>query len=391
MTPLRPTRTHVVIAVVVGLLALGTAGWMSLGSSPSSGAVARGPDSSLPPTTLPATTTTAPATTTTATEPPPTVPPTTLPPVVPDSPFPPADPVHPGLIVDPTIDRPDPSIVWDAASGQYWMFTTNQWYAHVPSWRAPSPTGPWTWAGDALPSPPKWAVDDGIHLWAPDVVAFNGVWSMWGSAFEAATQRMCLYRAVAPTVAGPYTVDPAEPGLCTKSQGGSIDPQQLQDDHGAWWMLFKVDGNEIAATTSIVTVRLDGAGHPVGQPKILLSSDQPWEGGLIESPAMVKDVKRNQWWLLFSAGNFSGPDTNYQIAATRCAGPAGPCSDQPGPLLQSNFQGLGPGEEGVFVDPAGTIWMTYGPWAPFVKDKPRPLVLVKIGFFSNGLLYPGTP
>jgi len=393
MIALRRRRTLVGVLMVIGVLALAGVTWVTIGrSGPTTAADAVGtvPGTDPAPTEAPATVATE-APTTAVTEAPTTVPPTTLPPLVATSPFPPANGDHPARIIDPSIDRPDPSILWDQASGQYWMFTTNQWFAHVPSYRAPTPTGPWTWVGDALPTIPGWAADDAIHMWAPDVVAFHGVFAMWGSAFEKATNRMCLYRAVAPTVAGPYTVDPAEPGLCTKAQGGSIDPQQIQDDKGAWWMLFKVDGNEIGAPTSIVTVRLDGAGHPVGDPTIILTATQPWEGGLIESPAMFKDVKRHTWWLVFSGGNFSGPDTNYAIAATPCSGPAGPCLDSPGPLVQSNKQGSGPGEEGVFLDRTETIWMAYGPWAPFDVGKPRPLALVKIGFWSNGLLYVGTP
>jgi hypothetical protein len=89
---------------------------------------------------------------------------------------------------------------------------------------------------------------------------------------------------------------------------------------------------------------------------------------------MFKDTKRNQWWLSFSGGPFAGPNADYQIAATPCAGPAGPCLEQ-----------------GIFLDKNGTIWISYGPWAPFFLGKPRPLTLVKIGFYSNGLLYVSTP
>jgi beta-xylosidase len=263
----------------------------------------------------------------------------------------------------------------------------------VPWFDGARPTNSATLVRGAMGVPMRriWAADDGGHMWSPDVVFFNGMWAMWGAAYESSTSRMCRYRAVASTVGGPYTVDPDEPGLCTKTQGGSIDPQQIQDDKGAWWMLFKVDGNEIAEPTSIVTVKLDGAGHPIGEPKILISSDQPWEGGLIESPAIFTDTKRNQWWLSFSGGPFAGPNADYQIAATPCAGAAGPCLDSPGPLIQSNQQGKGPGEQGIFLDKNGTIWMSYGPWAPFFLGKPRPWTLVKTGFCSNGLLYVSTP
>ncbi len=61
------------------------------------------------------------------------------------------------------------------------------------------------------------------------------------------------------------------------------------------------------------------------------------------------------YYLFYSGGWFN--QTSYAIGVARCTGPAGPCHDTSStPLLASNAQGEGPGEESVFSNSAG-IWM----------------------------------
>ena len=60
---------------------------------------------------------------------------------------------------------------------------------------------------------------------------------------------------------------------------------------------------------------------PPGTSTCLLTADQPWTGGLIESPSMAWGNMR--YWLFVSGG--WGHTERYSVAVTECAGPAGPC------------------------------------------------------------------
>jgi hypothetical protein len=78
----------------------------------------------------------------------------------------------------------------------------------------------------------------------------------------------------------------------------------------------------------------------------------------------------------------------------RCAGPAGPCIDTtPVPLLASNAQGQGPGEESVFTDASGA-WLLYTPFRSTLPlpGPPRPVAMARLGFGPGGpyLAAPGT-
>ena len=301
-----------------------------------------------------------------------------------------ADPARPALVVDPDVERPDAAIVWDPASASYRMFTTNQWYAHVPTWQSPSPGGPWTYVGDALPTVPSWAVDDGRHVWAPDVALVDGTWTMWAAAIDP-TGTMCVFRATADGPDGPYRSGASTPEVCPRDQAGAIDPQLVRDTSGGWTLLVKADGNEIGRPSRVLATRLDAEGRPTGDLVTLLSSDLDWEHGLVESPGLIVDPGHDRWWLTFSGGSASTTDSTYRIAAVSCDGPLGPCDDDPITLVASNEQGQGPGEQGAFVDRDGQSWLAYGPWGPFFTDHPRPLALVKVGFAADGRPFVATP
>src|ERR1700736_1468908 len=83
----------------------------------------------------------------------------------------PANPYAPGLILDPTVTRPDPTITWDPEAHVYRMYTSQTLNGNTPEWIARDVTGPWKWSGDAVPSPPLWTSN---YIWAPDVSKING-------------------------------------------------------------------------------------------------------------------------------------------------------------------------------------------------------------------------
>lgn len=304
----------------------------------------------------------------------------------------PADPDNPGIIVDPTVMRADPSVTWDPDTRKYRMYTTQLWNANVPMWVSDKVEGPWEWAGDALPKPPEWASDD-FRLWTPEVSNIHGVWTLWATAGVKDSKALCLYRATGPSAAGPFVAEPGPAKWCDVSVGGAIDPQTIKDDAGDWWLIYKVNRNVYGNRTGLAAMRLGADGLPTGAAQPLLEATEPWQHDLVEAPGFIRDPGTGKWWLTYSGGKIE-PDgsTNYQVSAVPCAGPAGPCFAQfRVSLLKTNKQGAGPGEQSTFVDTEGNTWMSYNPVAPFVAPDSRPLALVRVAFDDKGVPYVARP
>jgi hypothetical protein len=290
--------------------------------------------------------------------------------------------------VDPAITRPDPSIVWDPSSQVYRMFATQTWSGHAPEWQSPSITGPWTFVRDALPSLPAWH-GGSFTTWAPVVQDINGVWTMWGSTGDR-QGNFCLYRATARTAAGPFAVDPRRIP-CDVQVNGDIDPSMV-NVAGQWWLLDKTNANGVGRPTTFFSQRLGPDGLPSGARFTLLTSDQPWEAGMIEAPSMVKDPSGNQWWIVFSAGRTTPNNPTYQIYIAPCDGVEGPCHAQrAAKLIGPNTQGAAPGEENVFVAADGQLWIAYNPNGFFIASSDRPLALVRLEFDRLGEPFVASP
>jgi hypothetical protein len=307
----------------------------------------------------------------------------------------PANPAAPARIIDPTLTRPDPSITWDPVHRDYVMYTSSTIYATVPMWTAPSVTGPWTWAGNALPTLPPWVVRGEPDVWKPSVAYIDGAWTLWGSAVMGGSNSLCLYRATGPGPLGPFTVD-TDPAVspanfCPVAVGGDIDPKATQARDGTWWLSWKYNANVTGQETSLLSVRLGPNGEPTGPVSTLVNANQPWEVGMVESPSFVQDEATGTWWLTLSGGDFGTPNS-YQIAAIPCASLGGPCYDAyTVHLISTNSQGVGPGEQSAFTEPDGAMWILYNPSGPFVDPGLRPLAVVRLGFSMDGLPYVGDP
>ncbi len=294
----------------------------------------------------------------------------------------------PGLVLDPTVTRADPAITWDPQSHLYRMYTTELWYANVPEWEAPTPTGPWRSVGEALPALPAWH-GVAFSTWAPIVRDVNGVWTMWASTADQ-QGAFCPFRATARDAAGPFTVDPRRV-LCDTALNGDIDPSLVQVS-GQWWLLYKTNANAVNEPTTFLSQRIGPDGLPYGPRLTLLTSDQPWEHGMIEAPSLVRNPVSGQWWLVFSAGDSDPANPSYQMYTAPCDGPAGPCEIRKVVnLVRPNAQGGAPGEENAFVDADGQAWIAYNPGAFFAPPTDRPLALVKLDFDDQGAPYVVTP
>lgn len=92
----------------------------------------------------------------------------------------------------------------------------------------------------------------------------------------------------------------------------------------------------------------DGAAL-VGERRLVLQNDAPWEAHLIEGVWVTEAGGR---WFMFYAGNdFSTPQ--YGIGAAVADSPLGPYRKLPGPLLGSSAEWVGPGHPSVAPGPDG--------------------------------------
>ncbi len=179
---------------------------------------------------------------------------------------------------------------------------------------------------------------------------------------EERTSRECIAATSSATPAGPYHDAIGKPLVCQYDLGGSIDPSIVRDQAGTSHLLWKSDGNCCNLPTSVWEQALapDGLGL-VGQPHHLLDAAQPWQGGVIEEPAMVR-ASDGGWWLFYSGNRFDSAD--YATGVAYCQRLEGPCRDtsrRPFPLVTSPGQ-HSPGGLEVFRGANGALWAVYDTW-----------------------------
>jgi hypothetical protein len=178
---------------------------------------------------------------------------------------------------------------------------------------------------------------------------------------------------------------------CDASTNGEIDPSMVEVA-GQWWLLDKTNGNGVGKPTIFYSQRIGPDGFPFGPRFALLTSDQPWEMGMIEAPSLIQNPATGQWWIVFSAGSNDIKDPTYQIFTAPCDGAAGPCHiHSVVKLVSRNAQGAAPGEEYAFEAKGGQAWIAYNPGGYFAAPVLRPLALVKLDFDDLGTPYVVTP
>jgi hypothetical protein len=237
--------------------------------------------------------------------------------------------------------------------------------------------------GDALPQLPKWTVSG--FQWAPSVWARpGGTYVMYYSTpathpidcvakpsgvgcvrtAKGPTSAMCISAATSSNPAGPYVDDSSSAFVCPASQGGAIDPSIFIAHDGTPWLLWKTDGDCCGLPTIIYSQQLapDGLGT-VGPPHRLIGASQPWEGGLVEGPAMLESS--GIFWLFYSANQW-GTD-HYGIGIARCSSVTGPCTKPLTHAWLSSSGGSqtdpGPGGE-EFFQAGGLVWMVHHGLSP---------------------------
>ena len=292
------------------------------------------------------------------------------------------DPAQPGFTINSGADQPDPFIY--EQDGRAYLFTSQDGIPTNVPVRSGTVVGQWGPVEDALPDPPAWATP-GV-MWAPDVARFGDHYMLYFTTAVrgVSPQTMCIGDAVSTAIQGPYLAA-STPLICQRSLGGSIDPRVFTDSNGLSYVVWKSDQNARSDTagTQIYSqlLSIDGM-QLLGSPTVIFGPDERWQGHIVEAPQLV--LVRGTYWLFYSGGWFNQP--GYAIGAARCAGPLGPCADTSGsPLLGSNAQGVGPGEESVFANAAG-LWLVYTPFRSTLPlpGPARPVALAHLGFGPNG-------
>jgi hypothetical protein len=311
-------------------------------------------------------------------------------------PPPTSTPSAPGIaIAQAKFDLPDPFLMTDGP--RYYLFLSTAFGTHDVN--VPRLTGTpdhFAHMSDALPSLPSWALPAaaGGLTWAPEIARFGNHYVMYfASTLKGSLPvQHCIGEATAPSPRVTFKPLP-QPFICQRNEGGDIDAQVFRDPQGPqgashpYYLVWKSDNNSTPGTgvPTIWAAPLSNTGLALtGPPTEIYQPDQSWQYSLIEAPQMVRSPD-GRIWLFYSAGQgFFSP--NYGMGYASCLGPLGPCTDDGnGPLITSNAQGPGPGEETIYTASDGSVWMLYSPWyQQKAFDWIRPVEASRIGFNANG-------
>jgi xylan 1,4-beta-xylosidase len=252
-----------------------------------------------------------------------------------------ANPVVPG-------DYPDPSVIRDGAT--YWAVATSG------GWRPPftvlrsKDLVNWDIAGSVLRSRPAWASG---RFWAPEIVRHGRGYLVYYSA-QSRRGGFCVAVASARSPAGFFRDH--GPVACPPS--GAIDPLPVRDERGRLHLVWKQDGNARGRPTPILAAPLTPGGLALaGPPRELFRNDAPWEGPVVEGPALGRHEGR--FYLFYSARGCCGAGCDYAMGAARSPTLLGRWEKHPGPLLSGNERFRCPGHGSVVDTPNGEQYLVY--------------------------------
>lgn len=272
------------------------------------------------------------------------------------------------------------------------------WYARA---AYPPDANPGWWGGynDALPHPARWAnrnvYRNGRYFtspWAPSVGYVGGhyvaAYSVPVTADNAG--RRCISVATSDSPEGEFVDNSTGPLVCSSDPMGSIDPQVYTDSSGAY-LIWKNCGVPGSTPTKIWSRRLNASGTgfaPGSVAHFLLQTAQPWEGTVIENPAMIAYAGR--YYLFYSGNRFD--TTAYATGYAICTGPLGRCRRvQPGPLLTTGCGLAGPGGATPVIGLGGALRLGYAAWdagrVGYGSGGNRRLHVARLTVDAKGLLH----
>lgn len=253
------------------------------------------------------------------------------------------------------LDFPDPFLLGD--DRLHHAYATTSGFFQTQYLQAPDLSA-WDGPREVLPDAPPWAVP--LSVWAPAVLERGDGAVLYFTAQVGGTDMHCIASAVGASPSGPFEHLDDEPLLCPTELGGSIDPSPFVDVDQTLHLLWKNDGVTLRQESAIWSQRLSADGRSlVGEPALLIRTDQRWEYPHVEAPSMARIG--DEYWLLYS-GNWWNQGA-YGIGAARCTSPRGPC-EKPfdGPVLTSRAGAFGPGGAEFFRDRSGRLLVAYHAW-----------------------------
>ncbi len=287
-------------------------------------------------------------------------------------------------------DFPDPSVM--LYNGVYYGFSTQNFapMSQIINIQTSTSTDGVNWtsmSNDALPHLGAWAKQG--NTWAPSV-AYNGTeFVMYYAATEAASGDQCIGLAISTAgPLGPYVDSSPMPVVCQTGRGGSIDPDIFVAPGGAATLIWKSDGDHIGVPTDIWAAPLTGDLLTLtGTASELLTTDQNWQGAVIEGPDMVD--YDGSYYLFYSGGDYGS--SAYSIGYAVCANLTSLCTDSSiNPILTSQSGMSGPGGPDVFMSPSGQPEMAFAAWQGntigYLACGIRPMYLANVDIPTPGVV-----
>jgi arabinan endo-1,5-alpha-L-arabinosidase len=305
-------------------------------------------------------------------------------------------------------DLPDPSVVLDKATREWYAFgTTDYWTQrtsslHILPILRSRDLVHWTFVRNTFSAPgeapapgsptePAWA--GSVFLWAPEVHYIDGQYVMYYTASNTATGGSAIGIATASSPAGPWKGS-GGPVVAPRmdSQGGylsTIDPDEIQGPDGQRYLYY----GSFAGGVWAVALEPNGLTTKSGSRPVQVAAGGRYEGTSV--------VHHDGYYYLFASSGACcvGPNSGYEEVVGRSKSPLGPFVDRLGiPLtegggtvvLAANGDAFaGPGGGTVFQDGAGRYWLIFHvipEQAPYLPSgaTARPAALEPIEWGNHG-------
>lgn len=278
------------------------------------------------------------------------------------------NPVIPG-------DYPDPSII-RVGDDYYATATTSEWAPLFPILHSRDLVN-WTNTGAVFQKRPDWAAG---NFWAPEIFYSRGTYYIYYVGRKKGGP-LSIAVATARRPEGPYT----DHGPMIGQPAGSIDALPIEDENGKRFLIWKEDGNSRNQPTPLWIQELSEDGtRLVGEMREILRNDVPWEGRVVEGPAVIRHD--GYYYLFYAANACCGRNCHYGTGVARAKNLLGPWEKNPAnPLIIDNEIWKCPGHGTVVKDARGDFYFLYHAYHvdDFVSVG-RQAVLDKVEFGADG-------
>lgn len=260
-------------------------------------------------------------------------------------------------------DFPDPAVL--KVGYTYYAYSTTIASLNLPV-LASTDLQHWRVVGEGLQRPAPWALwkRGGKHpfatTWAPTVARFakRYVHAYATPAKGAKDHRMCISVSTSRKPMKGFVDRTRRPFICPSNRG-AIDPQFFTGPANTRYLVWK---SEQTATypSQLWSHRISGTGTRLYSTHgLLLTTQEPWEGALIENPSMI--AYQGRYYLFYSGGSYA--NSSYATGYAICRTPLGPCTRRSStPLLATGGRVSGPGGAMAFLGSSGRLHLAYAAW-----------------------------